>query len=116
MSKQQWGHGFFSGLKQAEKLQIAQEDFPVGFFFTYKGEDGKIERQGMVARRSGDKFLIRFFSWADGYLGDSVHPYSLEDMSSWTWYETAKQLRLAVAEHFGWNEDVQEAYVAASTR
>lgn len=100
MSKQQWGHGFHSGFASAQKKAHEQSNFPVGFFFTVK-DNGKIERQGKVIAKSGNKYLVKYFSWIDGSMSEKVHPFSQKDMENWDWYQSDKDMRDAIERSFG---------------
>jgi hypothetical protein len=95
MSKQQWGHGFYSGIASMQK----KAGFPVGFYFL-----GEIPRgdghQGKVTAQNDGKYLVQFFSWIDGSLSPTVHRFLPEDMNDFLWFETDKELRTAADAYF----------------
>ena len=106
MSREQWGSGFHSGIKAAASKQLQQENFPVGFYFTTKKDD-KIQYQGVVKAKCGDVYVVKYFSWVMGELGDSVYSFKIDDMKDWTWYQSAKDMRRAIAyfNNWDWDED-----------
>lgn len=94
MSKQQWGHGFYAGIEAAQKETRQIANFPIGSYFLGEiGERGAF--QGKVKAQIGDRYVVQFFSWVDGSLGQSLYTVPADQMQDWQWYETDAALRAA---------------------
>jgi hypothetical protein len=90
MSKKQWGHGYWRGVKATQ----TNNSTLVGLWFhTYK--DGAVSWQGRVAREiGGGKYGVQLYDWAMGEpsVQKIVH---VDTMSDWDFYPTAEAMRWA---------------------
>jgi hypothetical protein len=65
MSREQWGHGFHTGMERAQAAKL-KKGFVGLFFHTFK-PDGRLDWQGVIRKRvTKDKYLATLFSWMDG--------------------------------------------------
>ena len=104
MSRRQWGHGFHTG-KAAARSDSAL-GFPAGLFFHTRNEYGRISRQGVVVGKYDDgEFLVRFFSWFDGFLLPDVFKFTIDEAADWSWYDSAADMRMAYEFESGITED-----------
>lgn len=103
MSKQ-WGHGFYKGREQA----LSQAGL-VGLFFHSRHSDGSLHWQGSVLREdvAGSRLIVQLYSWFDG-TPTKCEIVSIEQTKKWTFYATARQMRVARDKERGLSEkDIQ---------
>ena len=92
MGREQWGHGYHTGIKKGrEEIGYA------GLFFHFYDENGMENRQGIVRKQVDDeRYLVSYFSYLDGALstGEII---SLAENT--TFYMTDSEMRKAHIEH-----------------
>lgn len=110
MSKQ-WGHGYWRGVEAAQ----AESGKLVGLWFHSRNDDGVIEWQGRVERDlENGSCVVQLFEWIMGEPSvQKVVPF--EQMSSWDFYPTARDMRWASHKESGdsvedweWSERLSE--------
>lgn len=89
MSRQQWGHGFYTGVASAT---LNQSNL-VGSFFHTRRKDGQIDWQGQVIKDIGNnQYLVQLYSWVDG--GETSQKIvDRSEMVDWDFYATDKNMR-----------------------
>ena len=56
-------------------------------FFHTIGNDGQIDKQGVVLSRRPDQVTVEFFSWLDG-LPNGRRTFDEESTTTWRFYES----------------------------
>ncbi len=106
MSREQWGHGYYTGMIAAKKALQKDGPFPMGMLFNVV-EGHTVKLSGIIVGKSGDLFLARHFNTFDGALDEDVTPYTNDEMSrdaGWRWYQDVRAMRIARYRIEGWDE------------
>ena len=97
MSRKQWGHGFYRGVKTAQ----LENKTLVGLYFHTQDKEGKIEWQGVVTKCLSDtQYVVQLFSWWDG-MPTIQKIVSFENMEKWDFYASDKTMRWQYAKESG---------------
>lgn len=90
MGKEQWGHGYFTGIDAAKKNNTGLVGMWVHIL-----KNGKIENQLQIIKElPGDRFLLQYCSFIDGTSTNSKI-FSLEQMTDFVFYPNDKEMRFA---------------------
>lgn len=105
MSRQQWGHGYHTGVRDAKKNERA----PEGWFFHTRDENGVIAKQGRVVKADAGALWVKYFGWMLGEELPKLHRVSHYEAEGFDFYETDEEMRRQHARENGWSEaDVQD--------
>jgi hypothetical protein len=96
MGREQWGHGYHKGLETAK----VNKSGLVGLYVHRLDENGTIINQMQIEKELPDnKFMLRYFSWADGYPNKLVM-FTLEEMKNFVFYTSQEEWNEASDKQF----------------
>ena len=87
-------------------MAMASKNDPlINMFFHEFDEEKALQRQGMIIKKyKDDEYFVMFFNFLDGSASPDREIISFKEKANFQFYDTAKDMRLAYAQYYNWDE------------